>query len=574
MGTADHPLDNVRANTFTWVGASNRFVFKLKAISLRVALICAAPAILLSTLILLPFLHKPFVVDDPQFLLMSQQILRNPLRPMDFEFCGNVVDHCTKASELMPGNALMGYLLIPVVLAGGQEWMAHATQIVLLWLALVAMAALTLRMGWSRYHATAGPLLLAALPPCLSMASTAMPDVLGLATGLIAMERLAAWKTEGRWGQAVAAAATLALAGFARAHLALMLPLGAFFVMERAGWIRHRLRAVAPIAAGGGLLLLIIAVTTERSLSLTPPSSFRGLANISPNLRAYLMYLCVPLPLAVVWAANRWKTSPMRAGIVTLATISLALSGHTGLALEFLGTCVLLDVFLAAWKGRDREQMFLWLWILIPLSAVYYGHLPIKYLLPCVPAIILLCFGLAAPLPAKLVSYSAAAIFVAGMLFSLVLLRADAELAEFDRDTITALVKSQVQHGATVWIPSEFAANWYAEQAGARTPRPGLAEPKPGDLFLYATKWGGRVTPEQFPKRTLLRRIEHTPRFGTISGLYSNRASFWLWSRAEEYREAIELWRIDGSTVPSSNHGDAKNNLGASRGVAGRSSFP
>ena len=90
------------------------------------------------------------------------------------------------------------------------------TQLVLVWIAIVAMASLVLRLGWDRAHAIAGALLLVAIAPFLPMASTAMPDILATAVALVAMERIAAWKTEQNWSQGAAAAIALGLAGFAR----------------------------------------------------------------------------------------------------------------------------------------------------------------------------------------------------------------------------------------------------------------------------------------------------------------------------------------------------------------------
>ena len=90
----------------------------------------------------------------------------------------------------------MGYVLVPTVLTGGHEWTAHLTQLVLVWIAIVAMASLVLRFGWDRRHAIVGALLLVAIPPFLPMASTAMPDLLAAAVGFVAIERLAAWKVE------------------------------------------------------------------------------------------------------------------------------------------------------------------------------------------------------------------------------------------------------------------------------------------------------------------------------------------------------------------------------------------
>src|SRR5437762_173128 len=117
---------------------------------------CAWPALLLATVCLLPFLHKAFLIDDPHFLAMARQIIKHPLHPMDFDICWNITENCTKAYILTPGNALMGYALVPTVLGGASEWMAHLTQLVLAWVAIIAMASLVSRFGWSRTHAMVG----------------------------------------------------------------------------------------------------------------------------------------------------------------------------------------------------------------------------------------------------------------------------------------------------------------------------------------------------------------------------------------------------------------------------------
>ena len=50
----------------------------------------------------------------------------------------------------------MGYVLVPTVLSGAHEWTAHLTQLVLVWIAIVAMTSLVLRFGWDRQHAIVG----------------------------------------------------------------------------------------------------------------------------------------------------------------------------------------------------------------------------------------------------------------------------------------------------------------------------------------------------------------------------------------------------------------------------------
>ena len=118
------------------------------------------------------------------------------------------------------------------------------------------------------------------------MASTAMPDILATAVALVAMERLAAWKSERKWGQGATAAVALGLAGFARPHLSLLLPLAAFFLLESTNpkeilrQIRRVSRLFVPVFAGAVLLWAIIAITREYNLAINPPTAYSGRRNI------------------------------------------------------------------------------------------------------------------------------------------------------------------------------------------------------------------------------------------------------------------------------------------------------
>src|SRR5215471_15122136 len=143
-----------------------------KNVTTRAVLVCAWPALLLATICLMPFLNKAFLIDDPEFLTMARQILRSPLHPMNYDICWNIVPYCTKLYDITPGNTLMGYVLVPTILGGAAEWMAHLTQLVLVWVAVLAMSSFVLRFGWSKEHAITGALLLLAIPPLLPMAST------------------------------------------------------------------------------------------------------------------------------------------------------------------------------------------------------------------------------------------------------------------------------------------------------------------------------------------------------------------------------------------------------------------
>jgi 4-amino-4-deoxy-L-arabinose transferase-like glycosyltransferase len=552
---------NISLETPTDRGAVGRLSF----VSM---LACAWPALLLATVCLLPYLNKPFLVDDPEFLTMARQIVRHPMHPMDFTVCWNLSDDCTKAYLLTPGNALMGYVLVATVLGGAHEWMAHLTQLLLVWIAIVAMTSLVLRFAWDRDHAIAGALLLVATAPFLPMASTAMPDVLATAAALVAMERLTAWKAERKWGQGAAAAVALGLAGFARPHLALLLPLAAFFLLESTNpkevlaQIRRSYWLFAPVFAGTVLLLAIIAITREHNLAINPPSDYSGVKYIRNNLRSYLLYFVFPLPLAACWVlkglkVGRWPLIAMIAAAVPIAYLfmrhhrPLDPSFDLATSLDIVGFVVLADLLFEALRRREHTDLFLMLWVLIPLPIVYYIQLPAKYLLPCMPAVILLCFRLLDVCSARVARAAAIALIVAGAGYSVLILHSDAEFARFGRDSMYRLIEPHVAAGERVWFGSQFSAYWYAPLAGATLTFSGGPQPRPGDLLVVGLSERGVLTLARFPHRTLVDTISHKYRFGRTwgagIGLYTNWSgqNFWLWGFGESPDDRYELWRID-----------------------------
>jgi 4-amino-4-deoxy-L-arabinose transferase-like glycosyltransferase len=533
-----------------------------RPVSAVTVLACAWPALLLATACLLPFLNKPFLIDDPHFLMMARQIVRHPMHPMDFSVCWNLGGNCTKAYLLTPGNALMGYVLVPTVLGGAHEWMAHLTQLVLVWIAILAMTSLVFRFGWDRAHAIAGALLLVSIAPFLPMASTAMPDILATAVALVAIERLAAWKAERKWGQGTAAAVALGLAGFARSHLALLLPLAAIFLLESTNprevlaQIRRRYWLFAPVFTGTVLLLAVIAITREHNLAINPPAVYSGVKYIPDNLRAYLLYFAFPLPLAVCWAANRFKMGRRTLLVIIAAAVPIAfffLGQHRPLVtlLDLVGFLVLADLLFEALRRRDNTSLFLMLWVLIPLPIVYYVQLPAKYLLPCIPAVILLCFRLMEGCPARVARAAFTILIVAGAGYSLLILRSDAELARFGRDSMYGLIEPHVAAGERVWFGTQFSTYWYAPLAGATLTFSGGPQPRPGDLLVVGLNEEGMLTLSRFPHRTLVDAISHKYRFGRTWGsginLYTNwkGSAFWMWGFGDDPNDRYELWRID-----------------------------
>jgi hypothetical protein len=206
-------------------------------------------------------------------------------------------------------------------------------------------------------------------------------------------------------------------------------------------------------------------------------------------------------------------------------------------------------LLIEAWEKRDRMGLFLILWMLIPLPIVYYGHLPIKYLLPCMPAVILSCFRLAESIRPSWARAGTVILIVGATIYSVLILRSDAEFADFGRTAMAELIRPYTAAGDTVWYGGNFSAYWYAPLNGAQLYMEGTTEPKSGDLLVVGIREGGAQTLSHFPKRRLLGAISHHYRFGRTmfngKGLYTNLEGNWLWGFGDSDDDRYELWKID-----------------------------
>ena len=219
----------------------------------RTTLRLAAPAIFVASLLLLPFLNKPFTIDDPLFLREAKHALVDPLHPADFEQVWNSGDR-QKLSQYLLGGTLPAYVLAPVAALGGREWMAHLYQWMLLCGFLVASVSVARRLGCDRRQANIVALLIASNPVTLAMAATCMPDVMAMMFGMAGMDRLLLFREERRWGAGLASGLLLAAALLCRASTAPLLLVAALLLMP-ATWKRAAAclwpLAVAVVVAAG-----------------------------------------------------------------------------------------------------------------------------------------------------------------------------------------------------------------------------------------------------------------------------------------------------------------------------------
>ena len=153
-------------------------------------------------------------------------------------------------------------------------------------------------------------------------------------------------------------------------------------------------------------------------------------------------------------------------------------------------------------------------------------------------------------MPARLARTAVVLLIIGGTAYSLLILRADAEFADFGRDALTALIRPHVLAGEKVWFPNQFSAYWYAPLAGAELIVPGVREPNRGDLLALgmSSAEGNTNILQRFPNRTLVQAMTHKYRFGRTmeagAGLYWSGPN-WLWTLYNGADGRYELWKLD-----------------------------
>src|SRR5207237_945604 len=79
--------------------------------------------IALALLALLPFLDKPFTIDDTLFLRQAQHLLIDPLHPTAFDIVWT--EDRARLSSIMPSGPVGASLLVRSLRLGGVEWAAR-----------------------------------------------------------------------------------------------------------------------------------------------------------------------------------------------------------------------------------------------------------------------------------------------------------------------------------------------------------------------------------------------------------------------------------------------------------------
>ncbi len=535
----------------------------------RTALVHAAPAVVLAAAALVPFLDKAFTVDDTIFLREAEHAVGDPLHPTAFE----MVWSDAPARVAPTSGPVMAWLLVPAILAGGSERVAHLVQLVMLALALFATVSLGLRLGLAPRWAAASGLLLAATPALLGMAGTAMADLPAMSLGVLGLERLVAWKQERRWHQAVLAAVMLGLAPLTRSHLVLVLGVGALLlageVLDPSGRRGIRWKPWLPLLAAPAVAALVMLAVRDPAPGVTGLVATTSLTaswdRVPPNTVAFATHWVLALPLALPWVLlrplpvlRRWWAlalgTALMGALLWLARARLPLPAPYHVApIAGLGVAVLWDILADAWRRRDRIQIALGLWLLIALVATPYFQVPSKFLLASAPAAALLVAREMSERRGRVPLVILGVTGALGLALGVAVLRADAAFAGLGRGAAAALVAPQVAAGRTVWFTGHWGFQWYAEKAGGRIVTLTPPYPAPGDLVVVSrnSEAGYRINRMVLQDLRLryVGAVEDRTPGGRLmadgAGFYSNGWGYLPWTWGEGVLDAFLVAQVE-----------------------------
>jgi hypothetical protein len=533
------------------------------------SLVPAVPATIVAIVFVVLFIDKAFTIDDVTFLLMARHMLTDPLHPSALEMVFHGVPG--RVSQGVSGP-VMPILLLPAVLRDGAEWLAHISMMFVFVLGIIFSAAFAIRLGMSRPQAFWVALLVATTPAVLGMATTSMPDVPAMSFAIVGTERLLAFRQSRRASAAVTAAVALALAVLSRPHLSALfvclLPLlltkwpSSLRQLWDSVFQRSFLQSVAPIAGAVVILAMVALITrdplTGANLAATSQQNLTS-SNLRINLANLPAQWVLSFPLGVVWTTLYWRRmarSPWcwGAALVGAGLAVLTQAHYQSLdwlwwqaPLTGLGTAVLADIFLTAWRQRDLIEISLGIWLLIAWPAALYGHLPPKYLVPSAPAMALILVRHAwQTLSSQRRKQLLATASSLGLILGLLIASADAALGEAGRVGGRDIVGQELKRGERVWFDGGWGFQWYAMHAGARPMTKGPPYPEHGDIVIQGLT--GTLM-DDWQNKVLVRRVIFDEPGGRVldapAGFFSNGWGPlpWRWSSNELAR--VQVWRVE-----------------------------
>lgn len=464
---------------------------------------------------LLPFVTKPFHLDDPITLWVAEQIRRDPLDFYGFDANWyGVAKPMHEMAKNPPGVSY--YAAMVSSLFGTSEVAMHGAFLLFAVAAVLGTFFLAREMGMAHWPATAAAAAMLFAPVFLVSASSVMLDVPMLALFVWAVWAWVAGMRRDRAALRWLAVVLTVMAALSKYFAVSLLPLFLVYGLlqrRRAGrWLIPLLLPVAVLAFyelqtqrmyGRGLLLDAADYATQFQDQARPSFLLPLLTGLSFAGGGCISVLLILLPAA---RSRSLVTGFLTLFVVTVlllvidpyprAPIKLAAGEiNSGLLLHlslFVASAVivLVSILRTALRDlRDPEAVLLALWVLgtFAFAAVFNWSVNGRSMLAIAPPLALLA---ARSVAARGIferrrqrSAIVAALMISAAL-SLLVVRADAAHARAARRAAHAIHQRYNDRPGQVWFTGHWGFQYYMEQLGARAIDPANPGWQVGDLLV------------------------------------------------------------------------------------------
>jgi len=503
---------------------------------------------------------KPWHMDEPFFLAIARQALRDPLHPLTFDF--NWYGWEGPMSSMNNTPPVLGYLLAAALsVSGGSEFWTRALflpfDLAAAW-ALLAIAARFLHKPlWPVLVVLAGPAWALNLHHVMAervMAGFALPAIWLFLAGVDDGDRRRFW----------ASGVLAALALMSKYNALFLLPACLFYGYSRgvplrrlAAWTVVAVCAVAVYHAadrlqGGGAALAAWSVAREAAGGFWSSPS-----HLARALLAFTGGLSVGGAFWGAWLRPpRWVVLALGAGTALLFCPWLDLAPIVRPTDRLTGFLLALGTMLSLWtlgRGPHRPGAALWMpWIaaVAVLQAAYWSVLArfVVFLLP--PLLFALWERLEAERPESLELLGRAGT-AAALVLALGVAAVDLRYARAQKSMASETAERYLSKGRRVFCAAHWGLQEYLVAAGAREidlRRGGWDEAKPGDVVVVTKINSNVVKPRgRRPANVYTMRLESLIPLRHMSGwtgegaYYSSVMGFLPWSLSLEPVEEFSI---------------------------------
>jgi 4-amino-4-deoxy-L-arabinose transferase-like glycosyltransferase len=462
------------------------------------SVIAAHPHLVLAlatAIMVLPFIGRPFNIDDPMYIWAAEQIRAHPLDFYGFRVFWTGAD--LPMHVLMQNPPLASYYIaLASLIAGFNEIVLHLAFLVPA-IGLILGTYQLARALCRPAEAALAALLTIVMPVFIICANTITCDILMACFWVWAVFLWDRGLRRAHWPSLLCSSLLIAAACLTKYPGVNLIPLlAAYTLVRRARW-SALLWLLAPVGVLAGYELLTKALYEEGLLSSAAEyaRTIRARREAEPLFKSFItlcfMGGCLAPTLFLAPVIWRWRGLAIGATIalavlVTLITVEperirqIRVDEQFNWALVIqmalwapVGAGVIAITLADLWKRRDAESLLLALWVIgtFVFAGLVNWSVNGRSLLPMAPAVaIIVARRLDVP---AIISHSRARRFVpaalaASALMCLALGWADTRLAWSARKA-ARLIAAQYAHGsATLWFQGHWGFQYYLQHLGAQ----------------------------------------------------------------------------------------------------------